>query len=179
MYNSWESEERCGERDMIPTHTCVCVWVWEGEMGWERKRGMKYHPTRTWSHSTQEGRVLTCGRETITSQVCVGLCTRCVHRWSRAKFEQSRVPVCWKTVCLPVCLGSAAPQAALGVLVWKHLRDTREEGGGEVKLHGASVWFSVTTCVLWAKFNSSKCCSVSTAGLCGLNAAERQNNVLV
>lgn len=29
-------------------------------------------------------------------------------------------------MCLPVCLGSVAPQAALGVLVWKHLGNKRE-----------------------------------------------------
>lgn len=39
-----------------------------------------------------------------------------------------------KKAFLPVRLGIVAPQAALGVLVWKHLRNTREEGGGEITL---------------------------------------------
>ncbi len=63
-----------------------------------------------------------------------GVCTWWIHRRSQTEPElcsrlqvQCRSEKNKKKVFLPVCLGIVAQQAALGVLVWKHLRNTREQ----------------------------------------------------
>lgn len=128
-----ERVRRGAGRDVIP----VCV----REMDWERNRGMKYHPTRAWSHSAQEEHTLTWGKDTITSQVCASMqACRFVYMVhlpgkSGKVSEITGLERIKRQECLPVCLGSVAPQAALGVLVWKHLSNTRQEEGGEMKLY--------------------------------------------
>ncbi len=66
--------------------------------------------------------------------MCAGVCTWWIHRRSQTEPElcsrlqvQCRSEKNKKKVFLPVCLGIVAQLAALGVLVWKHLRNTREQ----------------------------------------------------
>lgn len=51
-----------------------------------------------------------------------------------------------RKACLPVCLGSVVPQAALGVQVWKHLSHTREEEGCKMKLGSTSL--NLSPCII-------------------------------
>lgn len=91
-------------------YLCVSVCVCVRESHWKINRWMKCHPNRT-SHSGQAEHMPTW--ETPWHHSCVPIFTLLfINSWKSGEVRQ-RLPVCW---------GNVAQRAALGVLVWMHLK---------------------------------------------------------
>ena len=121
---------------MTPVCVCVCLCLCVCEK--ERER-------REWNIILLEHEVIQHKRNTYYLEGkkplhhrCVSLCIGGVrpnlnyvggYRWQN---DEKRVEQAVEDAgYLPVCLGSVAPLVAPGVLVWKHLRKTIEEGHAE------------------------------------------------